>query len=405
MKGSIWPRPFTKDPTTGARRPVKGSTWTYQFEVPKAGGGRRFITKGGHTTKREAEAALAAALADHGQGGLAKVEPSKMALSTYLGDEWLPTLHGLKPSTRKGYSDLVDAYIVPGLGDVRLCDLTAGQVAKFYDRLRTSGRRRPTKDGAKGLSESSVHHVHVALSAAMRHAVEAGYLRVSPVVQLPKASRPKVSAQQRPEMTVWTLDQARAFLAVASTDRLGSLFELALQTGMRRGELVALRWADVDLEGALVAVRRNTVTVGYEATDGTPKGNRARTIDIDEHTVAMLKAHRRRQLEERMAWGEAWTDTGLVFTREDGTPLHPQTALHHLRRLSAKAGVPKIRLHDLRHTHATLGLAAGVPAKVMQERLGHSSIEITMDLYSHVVPGMQADAAAKIGGLLRGAGS
>ena len=102
-----------------------------------------------------------------------------------------------------------------------------------------------------------------------------------------------------------------------------------------------------------------------------------------------------------MAWGEAWTDTGLVFTREDGTALHPQTALWHLRKMSKAAGVPEIRLHDLRHTHATLGLAAGVPPKVMQERLGHSSVQITLDLYSHVVPGMQADAAARIGALLR----
>jgi integrase len=150
-------------------------------------------------------------------------------------------------------------------------------------------------------------------------------------------------------------------------------------------------------------VRRSTATVGYEAIEGTPKSGRARTIDLDPDTVAALKAHRRRQLEDRMAWGEAWTDTGLVFTREDGTALHPQTALWHLRKLSRAAGVPEVRLHDLRHTHATLGLAAGVPPKVMQERLGHSSVQITLDLYSHVVPGMQADAAARIGALLRGA--
>jgi integrase len=192
-------------------------------------------------------------------------------------------------------------------------------------------------------------------------------------------------------------------LAHAEGDRLAMVFELALATGLRRGELAGLRWVDADLDAAQLAVRRNRVSVGYDAVDGTPKAGRARTIDLDEGTVAALRAHRRRQLEERMAWGEAWDDNGLVFTRENGAPLHPQTLLHHLRRLSRAAGVPAVRLHDLRHTHATWGLAAGVPAKVMQERLGHSSVQITLDLYSHVIPGMQADAAARIRGLLRGA--
>lgn len=399
MKGTVYPRPSAKD-ENGVKRPVKGSTWTYAFSVTTATG-RRQITKGGFRTKRDAEDALTIELAEHGQGGAVKVEPSKMALTTYLRDEWLPTLHGLKPTTRQGYSDLAEAYVIPELGDERLCDLSPGQVAKFYDHLRTSGRRRPTKDGSTALAESTVHHVHVALSAALGHAVEAGFLRVSPITQLPRKARPKASGKDTPEMRVWTAEQARAFLASAAKDRLVGLYDLALNTGLRRGELVGLRWEDVDLERSTLAVRRSTSTVGYEAVDGTPKSNRARTIDLDDGTVAALKAHRKRQLEERMAWGEAWTDTGLVFTREDGTALHPQTLLWHLRKLSKVAGVPAIRLHDLRHTHATLGLAAGVPPKVMQERLGHSSVQITLDLYSHVVPGMQADAAAKIGALLR----
>lgn len=381
---------------------MKGSTWTFQFAVPR-GEGRRFITKGGFRTKKEAEAALAEALADHGRSPTASVEPSKLPLARYLTEEWLPTLHGLKPTTRRGYRVLVDAYIVPGLGDVRLCDLTAGQVAKFYEQLRTSGRKRPKKDGSRGLSDSTVHHVHVAMSAALGHAVEAGLLRISPISQLPKKARPKVRSEQRPEMTVWSVDECQQFLAVAADHRLGPVYELDLNTGLRRGELVALRWANVDLEAKVLAVRRNSAVVDYEIVEGTPKGNRARTVDLDDGTVAALRAHRRRQLEERLAWGEAWQEHGLVFTKEDGSPLHPQTLLWHLRKISAAAGVPRVRLHDLRHTHATLGLAAGVPAKVMQERLGHSSVQITLDLYAHVLPGMQADAAAKIGGLLRGA--
>ncbi len=405
MKGTVYPRPHVVDPKSGAKRPLKNSTWTYAFSVAKAGGGRRQITKGGHRTKGDAERALSEALVEYGQGPTTRVEPSKMPLTTYLKSEWLPTLHGLKPTTRNGYEDLVDAYIVPGLGDVRLCDLTPGQVAKFYDRLRTSGRRRAKADGSRALSESTVHHVHVALSASLRHAVEAGMIRVSPIVQLPKMARPKAGGANKPDMVVWTITEAQRFLAKAATDRLVMVYELALATGLRRGELAGLRWVDVDLDAGQVAVRRNRTTAGYDVVDGNPKAGRARTIDIDDGTVAALKAHRRRQLEERMAWGEAWEDHGLVFVRENGAPLHPQTLLHHLRRLSRAAGVPKVRLHDLRHTHATWGLAAGVPPKVMQERLGHSSVQITLDLYSHTIPGMQADAAAKIGGLLRGVGS
>lgn len=192
MKGSIWPRPSEKDPVTGKRKAVRGSTWTYQFEIEKAGGGRQFKSKGGFRTRKDAEAALAEALTDHTRTPGAVVEPSKMMLATYLRDEWLPTLQGLKATTRKGYRDLAEAYLIPHLGERRICDLTPGQIAKFYDELRTSGRRRPKADGTRELSESTVHYVHVALSASMRHAVEAGFLRVSPVSQLPRNTRPKV---------------------------------------------------------------------------------------------------------------------------------------------------------------------------------------------------------------------
>lgn len=404
MKGTTFPRPHTVDPKTGAKRPVKGSTWTYAFSVPKAGGGRRQITKGGHPTRKAAEEALSEALVAHGRSPAPKPKPSKQALSTYLTDEWLPALHDLKPTTRKGYADLVSAYLIPHLGDVRLCDLTAAQVVKFYDTLRTSGRRRPSKatPDDRGLSERTVHHVHVALSAALAHAAEAGLIEHNPMTSLPRRARPKATAGAKAEMKVWTAEEARSFLAVAAEDRLGAMFDLALNTGLRRGELVALRWEDIDLERHVLAVRRNRTTVGYAVEEGTPKSHRARTVDLDEHTVAALRAHRKRQLEERLAWGEAWQDHGLAFTREDGSPLHPQTVRWHLGKLARAADVPDIGVHGCRHTHATLGLAAGVPPKVMQERLGHASVQITLDLYSHVVPGMQADAASKIGALLRG---
>lgn len=400
MKGTVFFR--QSKASSNAGRAKKQGTWTYAFSVNKADGSRRQVTKGGFATKKECESALTDRMADFGASPTAAVEPSKMALERYLRDEWLPVIDAaLKPSTATSYRDLVEAYVIPHLGDLRLCDVTQGQVAKLYTTLRTSGRRRARKNGDQSLSESTVRHVHVVLSAAFGHAVEAGLLRHSPIAALPRKSRPKQTSHTKPEIQVWTAEQAQTFIEATAGDRLGAMFDLDLNTGLRRGELVALRWDDVDLDRGTLAVRRNRVTVNYAVSEGTPKSRTARVVDIDAETVAMLRRHRRRQLEERMAWGEAWTETGLVFTRQDGTALHPQTATWHFHRLARAAGVPVLRLHDLRHTHATLGLAAGVPPKVMQERLGHSSIQITMDLYSHVIPGMQADAAAKIAGLLR----
>lgn len=404
MKGTVYPRPHVKDPVTRAKRPVKGSTWTWVFSVPKAGGGRRQITKGGFATKKACEEALAEALVGYGRSSAPKPKPSQQALATYLSDEWLPALHDLKPTTRKGYSDLVNAYVTPHIGDVRLCDLTSGQLVRLYDTLRSSGRIRKAKDGsAQGLSERTVHAVHVVLTSALGHASESGLIEVNPTTQLPKRARPKASSGARKkEIKAWSAKQARSFLAASADDRLGALCEFALATGLRRGELVALRWTDVDLERSVVTVRRNAVTVGYAVEEGTPKSSRARTVDIDPGTVAMLRAHRKSQLEDQLRWGDAWAGDGLLFTREDGSPLHPQTVRLVIGRLAKAAGVPDIGTHGLRHTHAVLGLLAGVPVKVMSERLGHASIQITIDLYQHVLPGMQADAAAAISGLLRG---
>lgn len=203
-------------------------------------------------------------------------------------------------------------------------------------------------------------------------------------------------------MKVWTAAELKKFLDSVAQDRLYAISVLASMTGMRRGELLALRWVDLDLEAAQVAVRRSSVAVGYDVIDGETKAGPARTVALDPATVAAMRAHRKRQLEERLAFGELWTDTGLVFAREDGTAIHPHSLMRFFEHRIKNADVPTIRFHDLRHTHATLGLAAGVPAKVMQERLGHANVSITLDLYTHVVPGMQEQAAATMGALVFG---
>jgi integrase len=395
MKGTIFPRPFEKDPVTGARRPLKRSTWTFQFAVTRTGK-RKTISKGGYRTRKLCEEALAAALADHGKG--AHVEPSKMTFGKYLKDEWLPIIErSKKPATHGTYKHFVDRRIAPALGDARLVDLTAGDLVRFYASLRAGGRC-DSKDG--GLSERTLKQIHAIVHAALRHATETGLVTRNVAAAVPRDARPR--PRKTIDMQVWEAEELRTFLESVRDDRLHACFAFASTTGLRRSELLALKWDDVDLAAGQVAVRRGLVAVGAEVHEGTPKSGRARTVAIDPETVALLKRHRASQLEDRMRWGEAWTDTGRVFTREGGQALRPSTLTQTFDRRLARVSVPRIRLHDLRHTHATLLLQAGVHAKVVQERLGHSSIQITLDIYSHITPGMQADAAGLIGALVLG---
>ena len=161
-----------------------------------------------------------------------------------------------------------------------------------------------------------------------------------------------------------------------------------------------LRWRDVDLDAARLAIRQTIISIAYEVTVSTPKTHQARTVDLDARTIAQLRAHAERQRLERAAWGADYVDSDLVFCRENGEPLHPDTFTQSFERAIGKTALPKIRLHDLRHTHATIALRAGVPVKVISERLGHESPAFTMKQYAHVLPGMQAEAAAEIARLV-----
>jgi integrase len=369
-------------------------TWCFQFEVTR-NGKRGFVTKGGFRLKREAQDAMATEMV--AEGRQERVEPSKLTLGEYLTREWLPLQKaGKKPSTVAGYTHFVEKRIIPALGNVRLTELAPAEIATLYASVRAGGR----KDGKEGgLSERSLKQLHAVLHSSLAHAVEVGLIRRNPVAALPRDVKPKL---RRTEMHTWTAEQLRAFLKAVEADRLHACFALAATTGMRRSELLGLRWEDVDLEHSQIAVRRGLVLAGNEVHAGEPKSGRARTIAVDPDTIAMLRRHRAFQLQERMQWGEAWTDTGLVFTREDGTAIHPTTLSQTFDRRLARTKLPRIRFHDLRHTHATLLLSAGVHPKVVQERLGHSSIAITLDIYSHVAPGMQEDAAAKLGAIVFG---
>jgi integrase len=172
-------------------------------------------------------------------------------------------------------------------------------------------------------------------------------------------------------------------------------------TGMRRGEAIGLRWNDVDLEGGRLSVRRALIPSGREVIVSEPKTAKGRrVIALDPGTVGVLKAQAARQLDEQKEWDDAWVESGLVFTQENGAALDPETVTRHFRQAVKRSLLPLIRLHDLRHTHATLALQAGIHPKVVSERLGYATISITLDTYSHAIPAMQEEAAALIAGLV-----
>ena len=167
-------------------------------------------------------------------------------------------------------------------------------------------------------------------------------------------------------------------------------------TGMRRGEILGLRWRDVDLDAARLSVRQAVVAVEYEVIESTPKSHNARVIDLDGETVGLLRAHKRQQRAERLEWGADYGDRDLVATRANGSPIHRHSFSQTFTQLVSRAGIRPIRLHDLRHTHATLALKAGVPVKVVSERLDHESPAFTLKQYARVIPGVQAAAAALV---------
>ena len=205
------------------------------------------------------------------------------------------------------------------------------------------------------------------------------------------------------EFTTWTAAEVRAFLDARREDRLYALWTTLATTGLRRGEALGLRWRDVDLDAGRASIVQQVTSVDCRIVVGEVKTRAGRrAVALDPETVAILKRWKARQGEERLAWGPDYQDSGLVFTREDGQVLHPDLIRRMFDRHVKAAGLPKVRLHDLRHGWATLALAAGVHPKVVQERLGHANISITLNTYSHVAAGMQEEAAARVAGLVFG---
>ncbi len=345
--------------------------------------------------KKQAEAALRDILQRLDQGTF--VEPSQRTLASFLLDEWIPARRdSLKPPTFESYTQNIRLHVVPTLGATPLQKLMPGHLNRLYADLRESGRC----DGNGGLSPRSTRYIHTIIRKALDDALKWG-LVVRNVADA--AAPPSGRRTSDTEMKSWTVDDLRTFLSSLTDDRLYAAWLLAATTGMRRGEILGLRWSDIDLDSTSLSVRQTLISVSYKMQFSTPKTERSRrTVALDVATVKALRTHRTAQLEERLAWGEAYEDRGLVFTRENGAPIHPDTFAQWFPKHVNRAGVPSIRFHDVRHTHASLALQAGVPVKVVSERLGHASAGFTLDVYAHVMPGMQAEAAKTVAALFVG---
>lgn len=374
----------------------RGKKWAVVVDVGRhEDGQRRQKWQGGFATRRDAQQALTVILGHLQQGSY--IEPSKQTLAVFLG-EWLASIRAsVRPSTFVGYKMLTEAHILPALGGILVQRLTASHLNSFYADLLENGRR----DGRGPLSARTVRYCHATVHKALADGVRMGLL-VRNVAE--QATPPRSGQRQEPR--TWTAEELRAFLEFAKSDRLYAAYVLAATTGLRRGEVLGLPWRCVDLDAGRIAVTQAIIPVNGAVTYSTPKTARGRrSVALDPFTANALRAHRVRRLEERLMLGlGAPAEDSLVFSDLEGEPLHPEWFSAHFDRLVKAAGVPRIRLHDLRHTHATLALQAGVHPKVVSERLGHANVSITLDTYSHAIPALEEEAAAKVAALVFGAG-
>ncbi len=353
---------------------------------------RRFLTVRG--TKKEAERVLSEALHQRDTG--IDIAPNKITVGDFL-ERWLRdyATEQVAASTLQRYQGIVRHHLAPALGRVRLRDLRPAHIQAAYSSFqRRDGR-------GESLSAKTVKEHHAILREALSWAVKWQLLAANPAdaVSAPRA--------QRREMRVLSPEGAQRFLEAASDTPHYTFFYLALQTGARSGELLALRWSDVDLDGGtLRIVRTARFARGQGIVFSQPKTQRSRRpVALSPDTVAALREHRREQLEQRMQVGPGYEENGLVFADALGRPVYDSTVRRVFYGVVKAADVGPLRVHDLRHTAATLMLQAGVHPKIVSERLGHATVSITLDTYSHVLPDMQREAASALDGVLAATGS
>jgi len=337
-------------------------------------------------TKKDAEKRLAELLHQLDNGMFMK--PGKTTLADYL-QRWLKDYAwpNLAPRTAEGYETIIRRHLAPKLGNILLTQLKPSDIQKYYSEMLSTGRC----DSKGSLSPVTVRQHHMALHRALHMAVKWGLISRNPAdaIDPPRC--------QRPEMHIMNEGDIHAFLEAAKSTPYYALFYLALFTGMRRSELLALRWEDLDLIMGQISVNRSLHHLRDKSlvfrTPKTAKGRR--TIALPPSAILVLEEHREKQVAIRLILGTRLEDGDLVFSRPDGQPLLPDTVSHAWTKLALRTGLTGVRLHDARHSHASLMLKQGIHPKIVQERLGHASIQVTLDTYSHVAPGLQEAAALR----------
>jgi integrase len=413
--------------------PRHGS-WQFRLELPRGPGGKRRtpLRKGGFAARDDAIAAYEKARDQLRGGG----DPSiRTTVGQYL-DDWMAGRPDLKRTTRRGYLSNIRLYLRPLIGHLPLADLDSAAIGAMFAQVERWNAElaagRPVREHQKPCGPATQQRIRATLRAALTDAVVDGKLSYNPATRVrmtpERKSRPAVWTDARTaefwerldawakddapysrfkawrhkslrpaRVMVWTPEQTGVFLDSVAGDRLAALFELAADAGMRRGELAGLPLTEVDLDAATVRVSETRVAVGWEVVDETPKSDAGtRPIPISGRTVKALRKFFAQRAKERLAWGGDWTDSGLAFCNEDGSPVHPGILLNHFYRLAYDAGLPPVALHGMRHGSATYLLAGKVDIKVVQERLGHSTSALTRDTYTSVLDEV-ARAAAEVG--------
>ena len=367
------------------------NSWRIKFEIgADSEGRRRYHVETIRGTKADAVTLIAKRIAERGEGQL--VQRNTVTVAEYA-EHWLTAIAPAKTSgkTRERYAEFVRKHIVPHLGTIELQKLEGSRIDAFYAHLIKAGRL----DGGGGLSPQTVRHTHRVLSLICKSAVKAGKLRVSPMDAVQTA--PKV---RRAEVRVLGADDLERLLNHLEGGPLYMPVLLAVSTGLRRGELLALRWQDINFEKATLQVAQVIELVGWQMSLKEPKTERSRrSIALSTRVVQELRHHRKTQAEECLRLGCSRFE--LVFPHWDGTIRNPNNFSKQFADEAAAAKLPHITFHGLRHTHITHLLRSGVPVHVVSARAGHSNPTVTLNVYSHLLEGDQEKAAAVMDEALR----